>query len=91
MILQFIETETIQSVTDRWQDRVETHTWSEMELSIRGYITKVRVPALFQLLSILVIGDSEDDTQQSGEDDGCDGPTDPVKVELARRLRVRTG
>jgi len=70
---------------------VETHTWSEMELSIRGYITKVRVPALFQLLSILVVGDSEDDTQQSGEDYGCDGQTEPVKVELAWWLRVRTG
>ena len=91
MILRFIETETIQSVTDRWRNRVETHTWNEMEPVIRRYVTKVRVPPFFRLLSVLVMGDSEDDAQQSGEDDGCHGPTNPVKAELARWLRVRTG
>jgi len=62
-----------------------------MEPGIRGYVIKVRVTPFFRFLSVLVMGDSEDDAQQSGEDDGCDGPTDSVKVELARWRRVRTG
>jgi len=48
-------------------------------------------PRFFRFLSVLVMGDSEDDAQQPGEDDGCYGPTDPAKVELDRWWLVRTG